>query len=861
MQIVFSASEVVTYYQSRVPKLKRVGKELRGPCPVHAGRRPSFAVNPQTGEWMCHSECNRGGSLIQLEMKLSNLRIREARDSVFQIIGRALPAQPKRKVTGTYTYENENGQPQYRVLRIESSQGKTFVQEHRNGDGNWVKGLGGVQRVPYRLPEIMKAQCVVVVEGEQKAELLRAWNYVGTCNSGGSGKWLPEFSGYFKNREVVILPDNDDAGRRHALAVAENLLPVAKSLRILELPGLPQKGDICDWQALGGTREKLEALISEASPLDSNRLAEWEKRLLPNQPAEPAKGAARAIATQFHVTDEAVYYSDPKGDDEPTRICSRLDVLAQTRNDQSECWGRLLKWLDGGGREHLWAMPMSLLAGSGDEYRARLLDGGLQIYPGKQVRERLTIYIQTAVCEQRVRCVGKLGWHGETFVFPDSSVGASTAGEKLVFQSPLETQNFFNLSGSLGEWTEKVGRLCSGNSRLIFAVSCAFAAPLLSVSKEDSGGFHFYGPSSTGKTTALLVAGSVWGGGGRNGFVESWRTTINGLEAFGELHNDALACLDEISQGDAREVTECLYLLANGLGKARMAKTLSLRNRLSWTTLILSSGEITLAEHSETAGKRTRAGAEIRLANLPVDAGKQMGIFEDLHIFESGEALSRHLRDASKAFYGQPMRHFLKHVVGNRPGIEDRIRSFRTTFLSGVLPPASSGEVTRAAGRFALAGVAGELATELGITGWQPGEARNAAARCLEDWLLERGTLGAADIEAGIRQVRQFIGAHGNSRFQAAQPRRISGEPVTEHIPNRAGFKREDEEGNIEYLVLPDIFRSEVCRGFDVRTVARALADRGYLCTDKERLQVKRRLPDFGSIWVYGIRSSIMDAC
>lgn len=656
----------------------------------------------------------------------------------------------------------------------------------------------------------------------------------------------------------MILPDTDEAGRKHALQVAENLLPVGKSLRIVELPGLPQKGDVCDWQALGGTREKLETLISEATVLDAHGLADWRTRFAPIERPGSAKGASQAVSTQFRVKDEGVFSVDPNGNDEPTRICSRLDVVAETRNDQSEGWGRLLKWQDRESREHLWAMPMSLLAGSGDEYRGRLLDGGLQIYPGRRVRELLTTYIQSAVCEQRVRCVGKLGWHGETFVFPDSSIGASTAGEKLVFQSPLETQNFFNFSGSLWEWTEKVGRLCLGNSRLVFAVSCAFAAPLLSLSKEDSGGFHFYGPSSTGKTTALLVAGSVWGGGGRNGFVESWRTTINGLEAFGELHNDALACLDEISQGDAREVTECLYLLANGLGKARMAKTLSLRNRLSWTTLILSSGEITLAEHSETAGKRARAGAEIRLANLPVDAGKQMGIFEDLHSFESGEALSRHLRDASKAFYGQPMRHFLKHVVGNRPGIEDRIRSFRTSFLSGVLPPASSGEVTRAAGRFALAGVAGELATQLGITGWQPGEARNAATRCLEDWLLERGTLGAADIEAGIRQVRQFIAAHGSSRFQAAQPRRVFGESVPEHVSNRAGFKREDEEGNVEYLVLPDIFRGEVCRGFDVRSVARALADRGFLCTDKERLQVKRRLPDFGPVWVYAIRASII---
>src|SRR5207249_3789011 len=138
---------------------------------------------------------------------------------------------------------------------------------------------------------------------------------------------------------------------------------------------------------------------------------------------------------------------------------------------------------------------------------------------------------------------------------------------------------------------------CSGNSRLVFAVSCAFAAPLLFGSESDSGGFHLYGPSSIGKSTALVVAGSVWGGGGKNGYVESWRTTANGLEAYAEAHNDCLAVLDEIAQVDAREAADCLYMLANGMGKGRMTKTIGARRRLTWSTLVLSSGEITLSQH------------------------------------------------------------------------------------------------------------------------------------------------------------------------------------------------------------------------------------------------------------------------
>ncbi|MBZ5562329.1 MAG: DUF927 domain-containing protein [Acidobacteriia bacterium] len=802
-----------------------MGKELRGPCPIHQGQRDSFSVEPATGRWYCHSKCARGGGLIGLEMELSNLRFRDALDSVFRIVGRPLPTKPKREVTGTFVYENGNGRPVYRVLRIESSSGKSFVIEHPGDQGKWVKGLGDAHRVPYHLPDLMKAQRVLISEGEKKAELLKSWGYAATCNSEGAGKWLSEFSVYFKTRESVILPDNDEAGMRHALSIAQNLLPVAGSVRILELPNLPPKGDVCDWEMMGGTREKIEELISQAPSLDTRRLAEWSKRFLPNECSESRKAIPHADATRFRVVDDGVYYTDPNADNEPIRICSPLEIVAATRNDQGEGWGRLLKWSDGE-REHFWAMPMALLAGAGDEYR----------------------------------CVSRLGWHDRVFVFPDSTIGLSPNDQGLVFQSPLDTQHFFNECGSLDEWTKNVGQLCSGNSRLVFLVSCAFAAPLLRLSKDDSGGFHLHGTSSTGKTTALLVAGSVWGGGGRNGFVESWRTTVNGLEAFGDLHNDSLGCLDEISQLDSREATESLYLLANGQGKQRMTKTLGLRQRLSWTTLFISSGEITLSQHSESGGKHTRAGADIRLVNISADAGAQMGIFEDLHGFESSEALSRHLRDASKMFYGKPIRRFLEYVTGNRPGVEDRIGNFRTEFLAGNLPPSSSGEVRRAAGRFALAAAAGELATDIGLTGWQRGEAKNAASCCLVEWIEARGTIGLADSEAGVRQVRAFIEAHGASRFQSVLPRRTGiGQEIPERVVNRAGFKRENPQGETEYLVLSEVFKGEVCNGFDYQMVAHTLADRGFLVCDAGRLTLQVRLPEVEKTRVYAIKSAILE--
>jgi uncharacterized protein (DUF927 family) len=168
--------------------------------------------------------------------------------------------------------------------------------------------------------------------------------------------------------------------------------------------------------------------------------------------------------------------------------------------------------------------------------------------------------------------------------------------------------------------------------------------------------------------------------------------------------------------------------------------------------------------------------------------------------------------------------------------------------------------VTRAAARFALAGIAGDYATELGLTGWQSGEATSVAARLLGEWILARGTLGSGEIEAALRQVRAFIEAHGASRFQSMRPRlNGAGEEIPERIVNRAGFKGEDAQGNTEYFVLPEAFRSELCRGFDYRMVARALADRGWLRSERGRLTLKPRLPELGLTWVYVIRAAIVE--
>ena len=586
----------------------------------------------------------------------------------------------------------------------------------------------------------------------------------------------------------------------------------------------------------------LSALKELLDPSLFSVLVRWLE--IPRNPAH----AKFYAPSGFRVSESGVHAIDPTGEREDTFICSKMVIGALTRNKDSEDWGRLLEFSDLDEQNHTWAMPMSLLSGDGNEYRSRLLNMGLTIAPNRKARELLTTYIQTAKPDERVRCVDHIGWHNGVFVLPDETFGEN-GNERVLFQSRTGSHHNIKVSGMLQDWQTDIAGLCVGNSRLIFAVSCGFAGALLPLTGEGGGGFHLRGPSTTGKTTAQLVAGSVWGGSSK-GYLQTWRTTINGLEAIAELHNHSLLCLDEIGQCDPREVGEIAYLLANGIGKARMTRGIAARKKLEWDLIFLSSGERTLSDIVESIGKPARGGQEVRMCDLPADARMGLGIFEILHGFSSPSDFARHLSEASKLYYGTPIRSYLAQLVEHKEQVAMAARSIRKVFIDENVPLGASSEVSRAASRFALVAAAGESAQE--ITHWPEGEAIQAAAVMFKAWLDGRGTKGSSDIDSAVRQVRAFIEAHGSSRFQAEDDKQGK-------IINRVGFKRKDDLGKTEYLVLPEAFRKEVCAGYDYRIVARALAEQGYMMTGNgKRLTLQRRFPELGQTYVYAIKSKIV---
>jgi hypothetical protein len=198
-------------------------------------------------------------------------------------------------IVATYDYRNEQGALLFQVVR---RPGHKFVQRRPDGTGGWTWKLTGIRRVLYKLPELLAARAdnfVFVAEGEKDVDNLRNHLLTATCNPGGAGKWRDEYSEFLRDRHVVLLPDNDQAGRDHAQDVARRLHGIAASVRVLELPGLPEKGDVSDWLANGGTADELQRLAREA-PLDKPK----------EEPEKKTRADARTTKPNLFIMEVAI---------------------------------------------------------------------------------------------------------------------------------------------------------------------------------------------------------------------------------------------------------------------------------------------------------------------------------------------------------------------------------------------------------------------------------------------------------------------------------------------------------------------------------------------------------------------------
>jgi len=266
-------------------------------CPAHDDANPSLSISPGDTRRVvvhCHAGCSQ-------EKVIGALR------------ERGLWPQESGAI---YDYRDAEGRLRFQVVR---RSGKKFLQRQPDGKGGWIWNANGVPPLIYRLPEVWEAitsgRTVFVTEGEKDADRLAGFGLTATCNPGGAGSWRPEHSAYLHGAHVVILPDNDAPGRDHALKTAASLQGRANSVRILNLPGLPGKGDVSDWLDADGTLDELEQLAastSEWSPPPETDEAPHAIPLIPFRELAPDTRRRELIRGILPRTGQVVIWGPPK---------------------------------------------------------------------------------------------------------------------------------------------------------------------------------------------------------------------------------------------------------------------------------------------------------------------------------------------------------------------------------------------------------------------------------------------------------------------------------------------------------------------------------------------------------------------
>lgn len=853
-----------------------------GPCPKCGGKdRFRFDNKDERGTWFCnHCGSGDGIDIVKLVFDIDTVpaaaRIAECLPSAREVNISARkeaarqtapvnwPAIFGQSVTGESPYLVGKGLTGYvsrlstrelmaggekypagsLMLPVKNSQGEITGIQLISGDGvkSLMKGskYSGcfipVSDLPEEAPEK-----VAIAEGYGTAVsvslLSDAWSLaaLSKTNLKAAAEAVRE---RWPEAQIIIAGDNDfmdgkpNEGREVAIKAA-----LAVKGWVCIPPGRA-KADWDDYRRDFGIQQAREAFAGEMfNPGDT------ETRLPPG----------------FRLTKEFLWCERTRNDGSESgqvqqiKICSPLKVTAITCDADGGNFGRLLEWEDSNGSRHEWAMPMTVLAGAGQDLREVLLENGLHfISVNGAARGMLMEYISHSRPVRKVTCVEKTGWYGGSYVLNGEVIGGEAGS--VIFQAARSSKNDFRVSGDTREWMRHVGRYCVGNSRLAFCVSLAFAAPLLTLLGMGGGGYHLKGESTDGKTTTMKVAASVCGG---PDYWKTWRATGNALEGIALRRNDAVLMLDEISEVDGREASRIAYMLGNGQGKARARVDGSPREQAQWTLLFLSTGEVSIAEHAAEAGeRRTGAGVGVRMVQIPSNTGK-FGAFEELHGFCGGKAFAEHLEQASRQYHGAVFRDWLRWLTANLNAVTGQARALRKKYERTLLPENAGNQVGRVVDRFALLAVAGELATEAGITGWEPGEAEHAARKCLDAWIQDRGHTANQEDADALEKVRRFITGNQYTRFAEWT------EDEKNRPANMVGFRHvtkgnNNTEADTKYYILPSGWK-EICGTSDTVKTARLCSEAGWLDTDDgKRLQRKVRLPEIGSKWVYVFKSDVV---
>lgn len=525
------------------------------------------------------------------------------------------------------------------------------------------------------------------------------------------------------------------------------------------------------------------------------------------------------LPSGFIAEEQGIYAVETRGDEvEATkRLCSPLRVVSSGCRTDRTGWGHLVELKDPSGDWHQVYVPKQA---SGQAIVAILQGRGLSLSTGiPRAAQKLKALIDDWAAPTNTLFIEKLGWvdgNFDTFAISPNNI----VGQRNAFFVGGHISGYQGPQGTLTGWQSEIGVKCVGNPILTVAVCVALAGPFVRPIGNDNFLVHLQGASSSGKTTALYAANSVWGDPSQ---LRTWRTTSNALEVAAATSSDMLLALDEFGQISAAEAGEAAYMIGNGVGKQRGRADGGTAPGHSWTLCALSTGELSLAEKLSQHGRRAMEGQEVRFLDIEAD-GRMHGIFDELHGFANGSDLSNHLKAAATRNYGVAGEHLAGRLVQLDANKRKTIRSLLERChqdLLGVCEGETDGPTQRVAKSFALLAAAGEVATHCGVTGWQRGDASRAVRTVFGIWRQTKTRL-VAHICAGILE---FLEEHP-SRLQ-----HLNGP----EIPDRIGYEDSD------HIYLSPASLSLMVSEGEPGEAARLLASAGVLHRDGRHL--KRKMP------------------
>ncbi len=597
---------------------RRAGDGYKTHCPAHSDPNPSLHISEKNGKLLvkCFGGCEQGQVVAALKER--NLWPSGNNDRHKPRVD----ANPKGRIVDFYDYRDEAGHLLFQVCRLEP---KSFRQRRPDGQGGWVWGLTAgdyyrrpgekdwfrVNRTPppgakvkhfpecpsilYRLPELLRADPaapVFIVEGEADADALASLGFVATSNPGGAGKWREEFNEFFRDRRVVILPDNDEPGRKHARQVAQNLHGIAGSVKLLEIPGLTPKGDAGDWLKAGGTKEQLLAL-ADAAP-------EWAS------PSEPETTLGGYVVEQGRICqlkevrvegggtitmpvplcnfvarcEEEVFRDNGLEQTLEFHLAGTLDTghsLPLARVKAAEFRG--MGWVT-----RCWGMAATLVAGQAAQDRVREAIQRLS-----QGAKRRTIFTHTGWRKLNGVWTYLHGGGGINAPVPvEVDLGPELARYCLPEPGGAESARASLRFLDLGPWEVTAPLL-----------ACVYLAPLADLLEVDFT-LWLLGQTGVFKSTVASLALSHFGDFDRKTLPGNWGSTGNSLERRAFTLKDSLFVIDDFAPPrnaqEAHDLEKKAHRVCraagNRAGRGRLQADLSERPTYDPRAMVVSTGEI-----------------------------------------------------------------------------------------------------------------------------------------------------------------------------------------------------------------------------------------------------------------------------